>query len=276
MDSAPDKAFVELDTIDRSLLTNKELQARHALLYSVALDKLGTGVASDSIVSIAVSYYSKVNDESNLSLAQECCKRNNNRMNNIDASDTLTLHKAEVIEQRYSDFITTEKKKKGISVMIFICVSLAIGFALKTFNLAKRIHEYANEHFGKAVNQWLSVFDSIIASCLSSDPRLHRESERRLNELIDNRDAFLLSTEEVFSERYPGFTGSLKEKGLNDWEVGLSCLFTLGLNGKEAGEYIQKKRHYIICHEIRKKLGLRENDTNLSIWMKNHLAEFQD
>jgi len=42
--TAPDSAFVALDSLDRSLLNTKELQARHALLYSQALEKVGIEV----------------------------------------------------------------------------------------------------------------------------------------------------------------------------------------------------------------------------------------
>ena len=45
------------------------------------------------------------------------------------------------------------------------------------------------------------------------------------------------------------------------------------LKGKEVGEFIQKKRHYIISSEIRKKLGLGEHDTNIGIWLRDLLAQ---
>ena len=35
------------------------------------------------------------------------------------------------------------------------------------------------------------------------------------------------------------------------------------IKGKEIGEYIQIKRHYHTSTDIRKKLGLKEDDTNL-------------
>ena len=43
--------------------------------------------------------------------------------------------------------------------------------------------------------------------------------------------------------------------------------------GKDIGEYIQKKRHYIISHEIRQKLGLDEHDTNISIYLRELLLQ---
>lgn len=58
--TASDSAFVALDSLDRSLLNTKELQARHALLYSQALEKVGIEVYNDSIIHIALDYYSSV------------------------------------------------------------------------------------------------------------------------------------------------------------------------------------------------------------------------
>ena len=66
--SAPDSAFVALDSLDRSLLNTKELQARHALLYSQALEKVGIEVYNDSIIHIALDYYSAVGDSENTSI----------------------------------------------------------------------------------------------------------------------------------------------------------------------------------------------------------------
>jgi hypothetical protein len=47
------------------------------------------------------------------------------------------------------------------------------------------------------------------------------------------------------------------------------CLYAIGLRGKEIGEYIQLKRHYHMSTDIRKKLGLSEDDTNLGLHIRN-------
>lgn len=91
--------------------------------------------------------------------------------------------------------------------------------------------------------------------------------------MMADREEFLRSTKILFEENHPRFTAYLAGKGLTDWEIGYCCLYTLGLKGKDIGEYIQKKRHYIISHEIRQKLGLDEHDTNLSIYLRELLLE---
>ena len=57
MESHPDSAFVALDSLDRRLLDTPELRARHALLYSQALEKCGIEIYNDSIIHIALDYF---------------------------------------------------------------------------------------------------------------------------------------------------------------------------------------------------------------------------
>ena len=57
LDSKPDSALVMLESINTSDLKSKEELARHALLLSTALDKNRIDLETDSIISIAVDYY---------------------------------------------------------------------------------------------------------------------------------------------------------------------------------------------------------------------------
>ena len=59
MEEYPDSALALLDTLDRGRLTTREARARHALLYSQALDKNYIDLSTDSIISPAVKYYKK-------------------------------------------------------------------------------------------------------------------------------------------------------------------------------------------------------------------------
>ena len=126
------------------------------------------------------------------------------------------------------------------------------------------------------IRQRLAVLDKVLASHISSDDRTYRISEEEVENLISDREGFLLSTKRIFKENHPEFIAFLESKGLSDWETGYCCLYTLGLKGKDVGEYIQKKRHYIISSEIRKKLGLGEHDTNIGIWLRTLLAELEN
>ncbi|MBQ9660828.1 MAG: hypothetical protein IJV37_06135 [Bacteroidales bacterium] len=271
--SAPDSAFVALDSLDRSLLNTKELQARHALLYSQALEKVGIEVYNDSIIHIALDYYSAVGDSENTQKARDCLERINENASMLAPSDTLKIQNARIIEERYMDKMTLIEKDNRIrEIVILSLLALAILVAVIRY-ISKKLKSRPDEKAMAVIRQRLSVLDKVIASRISSDDKLYRSSEEEIDVLMADREEFLRSTKIVFEENHPKFIAYLQDKGLTDWEIGYCCLYTLGLKGKDIGEYIQKKRHYIISHEIRQKLGLDEHDTNISIYLRDLLLD---
>lgn len=273
--SAPDSAFVALDSLDRSLLNTKELQARHALLYSQALEKVGIEVYNDSIIHIALDYYSAVGDRGNTQKARDCLERINENASMLAPSDTLKIQNARIIEERYMDKMTLIEKDNRIrEIVILSLLALAILVAIIRY-ISKKLKTRPDEKAMAVIRQRLSVLDKVIASRISSDDKFYRSSEEEIDVLMADREEFLRSTKIVFEESHPKFIAYLQDKGLTDWEIGYCCLYTLGLKGKDIGEYIQKKRHYIISHEIRQKLGLDEHDTNISIYLRNLLLDLE-
>lgn len=275
MDTAPDSAFVALDSLDRSLLNTRELQARHALLYSMALEKVGIEVYNDSIINIALSYYSSVGDSENISKARACLARINENAGTLAPSDTLRIQNARIIEERYLDKMTLVKKDNRMREIVILSLLLLAIMAFIIRYVVKKLKSRPDEKAMAVIRQRLYVLDKVIASRISSDDKLYRSSEEEIDILMADREEFLRSTKIVFEENHPKFIAYLQDKGLTDWETGYCCLYTLGLKGKDIGEYIQKKRHYIISHEIRKKLGLDEHDTNISIYLRNLLLDLE-
>lgn len=273
--SAPDSAFVALDSLDRSLLNTKELQARHALLYSQALERVGIEVYHDSIIHIALDYYSSVGDSENTQKARDCLERINENASMLAPSDTLKIQNARIIEERYMDKMTLIEKDNRIrEIVILSLLALAILVAIIRY-ISKKLKSRPDEKAMAVIRQRLAVLDKVIASHISSDDKFYRSSEEEIDVLMADREEFLRSTKIVFEESHPKFIAYLQDKGLTDWEIGYCCLYTLGLKGKDIGEFIQKKRHYIISHEIRQKLGLDEHDTNISIYLRTLLLDLE-
>ena len=59
IESRPDSALAVLEGIDKAELTTKELEAKYALLMSMALDKNYIDLQSDSVIAPAVRYYER-------------------------------------------------------------------------------------------------------------------------------------------------------------------------------------------------------------------------
>ena len=168
-----------------------------------------------------------------------------------------------------------EKRRQTWAIILAAFAVLAFCIAIIR-RYAHRLKQKPDDEAMSLIRQRLSVLDKVLASHISSDDKAYRISEEEIENLISDRESFLISTKIVFKENHPGFISILEQKGLSDWEIGYCCLFTLGLKGKEVGEFIQKKRHYIISSEIRKKLGLGEHDTNIGIWLRTLLSETEN
>lgn len=273
LETHPDSAFVALDSLDRRHLNTPELRARHALLYSIALEKCGIGMTDDSIINIAVNYYSDKGDEEKTEKALQWRKIILEHAGNIEVTDTLQRQNARIIQERYADKYELVEKRRQTWSIILAAFGLLAFCTMIIGRYARRLKQKPDDEAMALIRQRLSVLDKVLASHISSDDKAYRISEEEIENLISDRESFLISTKIVFKENHPEFISILEQKGLTDWEIGYCCLYTLGLKGKEVGEFIQKKRHYIISSDIRKKLGLCEHDTNIGIWLRALLAE---
>ena len=269
----PDSAFVALDSLDRRELNTPELRARHALLYSIALEKCGISIMNDSIINIAVNYYSSTGDRERAEKAILWRDIILEQAENIEATDTLKRQNARIIQERYVDKLELVEKRRQTWVIILISLSILAFCIILIRKYAHRLKQKPDDKAMALIRQRLSVLDKILASHISSDDKAYKISEEEIENLISDRESFLISTKIVFKENHPEFISALEDKGLTEWEIGYCCLYTLGLKGKEVGEFIQKKRHYIISSEIRKKLGLGEHDTNIGIWLRTLISE---
>ena len=269
----PDSAFVALDSLDRKHLNTQELRARHALLYSIALEKCGIALTNDSIINIAVDYYSRSKDNERSETATLWRERILEHAGRISPTDTLQRQNARIIQERYKDKMELVEKRKSLWTIIIASLA-AIMLCIEVIRrYAFKLKQKPDDEAMELIRQRLAVLDKVLASYISSDDKALKISEQEIENLMADRESFLISTKVIFKESHPGFITALEKKGLTEWEIGYCCLYTLGLKGKDVGDFIRKKRHYIISSDIRKKLGLGEHDTNIGIWLRGLLAQ---
>lgn len=274
LETQPDSAFVELDSLDRALLSTRELRARHALLYTIALEKVGMEITSDSIINIAVEYYTSSGNEA---MARKALYyKNLINQNGLSASmDTISVQQRKMIEERYADkqAIVDRSRSIWLLCLLAIFVLAALMVAVRMFTKThRRLMEKPDDEALSIIRERMLVLDKFLASRLSSDYSFDKAAEADLDRLVSDQDEFLRSTMILFRDSHPEFVAELKSHNLTDWEIGYCCLYVLGLKGKDVGNYLKKKRNYIISSDIRRKLGLTEHDTNLGIWLRSRLA----
>ena len=105
MNEKPDSAKLVLDGIKRSELKNRALKARFALLYSQAMDKCYIDTDNDSLISVALKYYSKHGTDHEKALAYYYESVVHCNAKNIEAQIKAMLVAQKYIEKTDDEYI---------------------------------------------------------------------------------------------------------------------------------------------------------------------------
>jgi tetratricopeptide (TPR) repeat protein len=119
-----------------------------------------------------------------------------------------------------------------------------------------------------SIQERIEILNGLLAAKISDNNNYSKPYDKWINQVTEDRKSFMDSTRLAFRASHPALMKYLDEHGLNESELNYVCLYAIGLRGKEIGEYIQIKRHYHTSTDIRKKLGLNEDDTNLGIHIR--------
>lgn len=120
-----------------------------------------------------------------------------------------------------------------------------------------------------AIKERSDILNGLLAAKISDNDTYSKPYDIWINQITEDRKSFMNSTRLAFRASHPAFMKYLEDHGLTESELNYVCLYAIGLRGKEIGEYIQIKRHYHTSTDIRKKLGLEEDDTNLGLHIRN-------
>ena len=119
----------------------------------------------------------------------------------------------------------------------------------------------------------LDVLNKVIISQIVGTTSANKKAIEELESLLADKDTFIESTRLTVEGNNPEFITALKQRGLTGEEINICCLYAIGLKGKDIKAYRSQPRHYNQSADIRRKLGLTESDTNLSIFLRDMLEK---
>ena len=167
---------------------------------------------------------------------------------------------------------TAEKKQLEIEKKRY--EQLYVDAIAERDTLTKMIEDSSVKDETKAViRERLEVLNKVIISHITDTSSANKKAFQELEALVADRDSFIESTRLTIEGNNPRFITALREAELTDDEINICCLYVIGLKGKDIKAYTSQPRLYIQSAEIRHKLGLTENDTNLSIYLKEMLEK---
>lgn len=120
-----------------------------------------------------------------------------------------------------------------------------------------------------SIQERIEMLNGLLAAHISDNTNYSKPYDKWIEMITQDRKRFMDSTRLAFKASHPAFMKYLEDHGLDESELNYVCLYAIGLRGKEIGEYIRLKRHYHMSSDIRKKLNLHEDDTNLGIYIRN-------
>lgn len=128
-----------------------------------------------------------------------------------------------------------------------------------------------SENLNSLIRERLNILNGLLASHITSNDELAKEYDQLISDLSNNKARFLKLLRENFKASYPDFFNRLYECGLTETEINYVCLYAIGLKGKEIGIYLETKSHYNISSNIRNKLNLNPNGTNLGSYIQSQI-----
>ena len=154
MAESPDSAKTVLDSIKRTDLKNRALKARFALLYSQAMDKCYIDTDNDSLISVALNYYSKRGSNHEKALAYYYNSIIFTNQNNIEAT-IENLVKAQEYAEKTDDAYLKGLIYSLLAQKYYVQFSFEESLSLyekaavefeKTDNIANQLYAYSGIH----------------------------------------------------------------------------------------------------------------------------------
>lgn len=121
----------------------------------------------------------------------------------------------------------------------------------------------------------LDLLNGLLAKEITNNDRYAEPYNKWIDTVRNDKKKFMDSTRLAFAASHPKFIEYLEQHELSADEINYLCLYAIGLRGKEVGEYTQMKRHYIVSHEIRKKIGIDEHETNIGPYIRRLMKGFE-
>lgn len=128
----------------------------------------------------------------------------------------------------------------------------------------------ADEKSIQSINNVLSLltFISLEKERSFSD----RSTAGSLKQFLNDRNALISVMLASYSLTHHEFVQNLRMKGLTNQEIGYCCLYASGLSGKDISVIFGSNSHYNIASRVRSKVGLKERESNLSLYIRSLLS----
>ena len=130
-----------------------------------------------------------------------------------------------------------------------------------------------SEEVANAIKERIEMINDMVAAVVTNNDKHGKTFEAWKLAVHNDKKSFMDKNRLAFQASNPRFIQYFVDHNLTLDEINYVCLYAIGLNGKEVGEYMNMPSHVNLSSAIRKKLGIDRRDTNIGIWVRNKLKE---
>ena len=130
-----------------------------------------------------------------------------------------------------------------------------------------------SEEVANAIKERIEMINDMVAAVVTNNDKHGKTFEAWKSAVHNDKKSFMDKKRIAFQASNPRFIQYFVDHNLTLDEINYVCLYAIGLNGKEVGEYMNMPSHVNLSSAIRKKLGIDRRDTNIGIWVRNKLKE---
>lgn len=117
----------------------------------------------------------------------------------------------------------------------------------------------------------LGMLNALLANYITDNDKYSDPYDKWIENLTKNTEEFMNSNRLAYKASHPKFIQYFEDHGLTEGEINYVCLYAMGLNGREVGNYLKKPSHVNLSSAIRKKLGIDKHETNIGIYVRKLL-----
>lgn len=230
-------------------------------------------------------------------VVQEMAVRISGERDRIEESVGKIKQAKEKYGRALEDFRRGERRSGTATWVMYFCISACVLLAAYVVLMEVRRKTCRKKVIVKALQPERERLQSMLSYDIDEDTReaiqdtislltgllsekdlpgsMSDRSNERIRRLAANKSGLMTALRMSYSLTEPGFVSKLQGYGLTDKEIGYCCLYASGLKGKDISFLLNNggHGHYNIASTVRAKIGLRESDTNLSIYIRNMLRD---
>lgn len=192
---------------------------------------------------------------------------------------SLAIEKA-LVKEIENDKLKIEREKLSVEKQQLTLKSENLTYKIASLedeieNLRTIVDENKNipKYVDTTIRERIEILNALLASYITDNNQYEKTYETWVKKLTENTAIFMNSNRLAFKESHPKFIKYFEECGLTVDEINYVCLYAIGLNGKEVGNYMKRPSHVNMSSAIRKKLGIDKHETNIGIYVRRLLKD---